>query len=243
MHRYVIIVGRTHQPSAILIRIRNTLVFCLQSGQPAARFPVVRPRAVIQRVANGVVGNGLAIVRRQLVLPVAVRIAVRNRLQRGSQRARGIRVPHLAGDVPAQVVVVHPRGARASARRIVRVVHARELTKAVVCVGRRNSFARFAQDVAHIVIRIAEVHAILRDRRHQRRGRVYQRRIARHIVVRRPPRQVPVARALRCNAPQFVVGVLHLAGIRAVLDRRGAVVVVVGIVRNIWCCTPVSTFA
>ena len=114
----------------------------------------------------------LAIVRRKLVLPVAVAIRIGDCFQRRSQRARGVRVPHLAGDVPAQVVVVHPRGARAPARRIVRVVHARELAQAIVYVGRSHPFARFAGDVAHVVVRIAEVHAILRDRRHQRRGRV-----------------------------------------------------------------------
>ena len=97
----------------------------------------------------------MSVVRRQLVLPVAVRIAVRNRLQRRSQRARGVCVPHLAGDVPAQVVVVHPRCV------FVRVVHACELAQAVVCVGRSHPFARFAGDVAHVVIRIAEVHAVL----------------------------------------------------------------------------------
>ena len=114
----------------------------------------------------------MSVVRRQLVLPVAVRIAVRNRLQRRSQRARGVCVPHLAGDVPAQVVVVHPRGARVPARGIVRIVHARELAETIIRICSRHPFARFAGDVAHVVVRIAEVHAILRDRRHQRRGRV-----------------------------------------------------------------------
>ena len=117
--------------------------------------PVVRPRAVTQRIANGVVSNGLSVVCRQLVLPVAVAIRIGDCLQRRSQRARGVRVPHLTGDVPAQVVIVHPRCV------FMRVVHARELAQAVVCVGRSHPFARFAGDVAHVVIRIAEVHAIL----------------------------------------------------------------------------------
>ena len=51
-------------------------------------------------------------------------------------------------------------------------------------------------------------------------------------MIRRAPRQVPVARALRRDAPQFVVGVLHLARIRAVLDGRGTVVVVIDVIRG-----------
>lgn len=43
--------------------------------------PLIRPRAVVERVTNGVVGNGLAIVSGQLVLPVAVAVSVRNGLQ------------------------------------------------------------------------------------------------------------------------------------------------------------------
>ena len=129
--------------------------------KPPSGRPAIRPRAVVQRVTNGIVSNGLPIVRRQLVLPVAVAIRIGDCLQRRSQRARGVRVPHLAGDVPAQVVIVHPRGARAPARGIVRVVHACELAQAVVCVGRSHPFARFAGDVAHVVICITEVHAVL----------------------------------------------------------------------------------
>lgn len=56
-----------------------------------ASAPGVAPGAVAQRVTNGIVSNGLAVVRRQLVLPVAVTVGVRNRLQRRAQRAGGTR--------------------------------------------------------------------------------------------------------------------------------------------------------
>ena len=52
-------------------------------------------------------------------------------------------------------------------------------------------------------------------------------------MIRRAPRQRSVARGLRVDATQFVVGILDFAGIRAVLDRRGAVVVVIRIVRSL----------
>ena len=80
---------------------------------------------------------------------------------------------------------------------------------------------------------MAEVPALLRVRRHQRGGRIRHSGIARDVVVRRASRQVSVARGLRVDAPQFVVGILKFAGIRAVLDRRGAVVVVIRIVRSL----------
>ena len=45
----------------------------------AALLPSVHPRAVRKRVTNGVVGDRIAIVGGQLVLPVAVRVRVGNK--------------------------------------------------------------------------------------------------------------------------------------------------------------------
>ena len=45
-------------------------------------FPSIRPAIVGQRVADGVVGDGMAIVARQLVLPVGVGIGIGHGLLR-----------------------------------------------------------------------------------------------------------------------------------------------------------------
>ena len=47
--------------------------------QLAPLFPCVRPRAVGKRVAYRIVGDGLPVIRGQLVLPVAVRVRVGNK--------------------------------------------------------------------------------------------------------------------------------------------------------------------
>ena len=62
---------------------------------------------------NRIMANGRIIVCRQLVLPVAVTVDLRDRLQRRPGiYIRGIRIAHLAQDVLATVVVVHPGRAR-----------------------------------------------------------------------------------------------------------------------------------
>ena len=68
----------------------------------AALLPGVRPSPIIERVANGVVGDRLPVIRGQLVLPVAVRVRIGNGVYR---RAGGEGVVRLGGDVPAAVVV------------------------------------------------------------------------------------------------------------------------------------------
>ena len=58
----------------------------------AAFLPGVRPRAIVQRIAYGVVGNRLPIVRCQLVLPVAIRVGTGNKkgMARGRVPSRGV---------------------------------------------------------------------------------------------------------------------------------------------------------
>ena len=64
----VVIVGKLHRHT----RFAHLL-------ELAALLPSIRPRAIVQRVANGIIGNRLPIVRRQFVLPVAARIGTGNK--------------------------------------------------------------------------------------------------------------------------------------------------------------------
>lgn len=127
----MLVVGRfrgrvhTHTPSiaprglqhraALLIRAR--LCAFLQVGfyvyllQLPARLPLVAPPAIVQRVANGVIRDGLAIVGCQLVLPITVRIRIQDGIMRHPLRPRGVAVIRLGEYVPAAVAVAQPRGA------------------------------------------------------------------------------------------------------------------------------------
>ena len=126
----------------------------------AALLPGVRPRPIIERVANGVVGDRLPVIRRQLVLPVAVRVRIGNGVYRRAGRAGGVGVIRLGGDVAAAVVVVHPGGAGRARRRIVRVVHADELAEGVVGIRRHFAIARLRGDVPARIVGVGKVHSL-----------------------------------------------------------------------------------
>ena len=75
----------------------------------SAGCPFIRPSAIVQRIADCVVGNGSAIARSQFVFSAAVAIGVRNRLNRGTQRTSGVSILRLAGDAAAVVVGILER--------------------------------------------------------------------------------------------------------------------------------------
>ena len=77
----------------------------------AAVLPGVGPGAVGERIANGVVGNGRAVIGGELVLPVAVAVGVVHRLEGGAHSAGGVGVAGLAQDVAAAIVFVLVGGA------------------------------------------------------------------------------------------------------------------------------------
>ena len=91
----------------------HTVVIVLEVQRPifsnhllqlAACRPGERPRAVVQRILDCVIGNGSASVRSQFVFSAAVAIGVRNSLNRGTQRTSGVSILRLAGDAAAVVV-------------------------------------------------------------------------------------------------------------------------------------------
>ena len=74
--------------------------------------------AIVQRIANGIIGNGLPIIRRQLVLPVVIRVRVNNGVDGGAGRAGGADIVRLGEDVAAAVIAIQPRGAGRARRGI-----------------------------------------------------------------------------------------------------------------------------
>ena len=66
-----------------------------------------------------------AIIIRQLILPVGVGVVIGDELQPGPQRACGIGKLLPARQVPAPVIVVYPRRARAASAGICRVIDRR----------------------------------------------------------------------------------------------------------------------
>ena len=132
----------THAVVIVLERYARTLRAHLL--QLAAGLPRVRPRPIVQRVANRIVGDRLAIVTGQLVFPVAVAVDVGDRFNRRSDCARGVSVFDLGSDVSAAVVVVHP------GRVLMRIVHTDQLSQRVVLICRGQVAALFAGDPLHI---------------------------------------------------------------------------------------------
>ena len=160
--------------------------------QLTACTPGVFAHAIIQRVADGIVGNdffsrriGFLTVVNEFVLPVRV-IAVVNGLDGIAQRARSTGctgIPYilfLLGDVAAEIVVIFP------GCLLMRIIHLNQLTQCIVGVVSNQTIAGFTDDVATIIVGIGEIHCIftgsLSNRLHQRRGctSTIAARIARH---------------------------------------------------------------
>ena len=95
--------------TVVIVLERYTRTFRAHLLQLAASLPCVRPRPIIGRIANRIVGNRLAVVTGQLVLPVEIAIDVGDRFNRRAHRTRGVGVLDLGSDVPSAVVVVNPR--------------------------------------------------------------------------------------------------------------------------------------
>ena len=80
-----------HAHTIVIVLERYARTFRTHLLQLAAGLPRVRPRPIVQRVANRIVGDRLAIVTGQLVFPVAVAVDVGDRFNRRSDCARGWR--------------------------------------------------------------------------------------------------------------------------------------------------------
>ena len=158
--------GFLHTQTVIIVLERYARALCAHLLQLAAGLPRVRPRPIIGQVANRVVGDRLAVVRCQFILPVAVAVDVRNRLNRRSDCARGVSIPRFAQNVSAAVVVVHP------GLVLMQIVYTDQLAQRVVLIRRGQIAALLGDDVPAAIIFIFKRDAILSNLLHQRRGAV-----------------------------------------------------------------------
>ena len=131
--------------------------------QLPAVLPSVRPRSVMQRIANRIVANRISVDRRELVAPVRVTVFVGNSFQRS--RRVGIREAFLFQDVAAEVVGILPRRAIFTGTGIAVVVDLNQLTKFVVGVARPLGVQRRTRNVAIVVVAVAAIAPRLGNRR------------------------------------------------------------------------------
>ena len=84
-----LVLGFLHTHTVVIVLEQYARAFRAHLLGLTAGLPCVHPRSVVQRVANRVIGDRLAVVTGQLVLPVGIAIDVEDRLNRRSDCARG----------------------------------------------------------------------------------------------------------------------------------------------------------
>ena len=195
--------------------------------QLPAVLPSVRPRPVVQRIANRIVANRAAVDRRELVAPVRVAVFVGN----GFQRIRRIVVgkAFLFQDVAAEVVSVLPRRTIFTGTGIAVVVDLNQLTKFVVGVARPLAVQRRARDIAVVVVAVAAIAPRLGNRRNEvrhaagaiaaRREMVFARERLAAQLDRRERRPIQLVNGRRA-LPDFLAA-------RTVCQRRRTIFVII----------------
>ena len=193
----------------------------------SAGCPFVRPTTIVERIADYIVRNSSAVVRRQLIFPIRITIGVRNGLNRSTKCSGSVGVFHLASDVAATIVVIDPR------RILMRIVHSDQLPKRIVGIGRGQISALLGDDVAATVVGVLEGNTVLGNLLHQRRSAVRTIRVVDILIS---------AGQLACRIAAFggsgrdsaevVVGIGDLLGCAVVLDFGYSVIAVVGVLRG-----------
>ena len=194
----------------------------------SANCPLIRPTAIVQRIADCIIGNGSAVVRGQLVLPVAVVIGVRNRLNRSSQRASGVSILRLAENIPAAIVVIDPR------RIFMRIVDTNQLSQCIIGISCGQVATLLGDDVAAGIVGVLERNSILGNVFHQRRSAV---RAVCTVDVSIGAGQLACCIAAfggsGGDSAEIVVSVGDLLSCAVVLDFGYSVVAVVGVFRGV----------
>ena len=194
----------------------------------SADCPLIRPTAIVQRIANCAVGDGSAVVRRQLILPIAVTVSIRNRLNSRAQRTDGIGVAYLVGDVSATIIIVNPR------RILMRIVDTNQLSQCIVGVDSSQVATLFGDNVAAGIVGILERNAVLGNLLHERRSAV---RAVCAVDILISTGQLARCAAAFCssggNSAEIVIGVVHLLRAAIILNARLAIIAVIGIIRGV----------
>ena len=112
------------QPVRVVDELRRHARF-LHLLQLPTVLPSVRPRPVVQRIANRIIANCAAVDRRELVAPVRVTVGIGNSFQRSRRIVVG--EAFLFQDVAAEVVGVLPRRAISTGTGVAVVVDLNQL--------------------------------------------------------------------------------------------------------------------
>ena len=121
--------------------------------QLAALFPGVGPGAVGERIADGIIGDGGAVVLGQLILPGGI-VGVSDGLQHGANGAGGVGVALLVEDIAATVVFIGPGGAGGAGGGIGRIVDPNQLAQLVVDIGGLHAVPGDRSDIAYIIVSV-----------------------------------------------------------------------------------------
>lgn len=73
--------------------------------QLTAMLPSIRPRAVTERIADLVIGDGLAVISGQQVTPAGIAISIGDGIQHRTQRSDGVSVLLTTGNVACIVII------------------------------------------------------------------------------------------------------------------------------------------
>ena len=130
----------------------------------------ISPGIVTYRIANGIVGDGCTIVRRQLVLPVGIAVGEAVRPDRRTDRTGGVGIGGLTQDVAAQIIGIQPSRAIATLCGVIGIIRADQLAQQIVGIADRLDAIADAGDVARIVIGVGQRGTELGNGLHQRRG-------------------------------------------------------------------------
>ena len=219
---FVVIVGD-------LIVAGFTKVPLMRSAHLAA-IPGVVPGAVVDRIANRVIGNGRAVKRSQLILPVGIAVGEYVGLDGSTNSAGSEGIRSLALDVAAQVIGIFPGCTGGSGSGIIRIIGTDQLAQQIVLVGDSLAAVTDAGDVARIVVGIGQRSAGLGNGLDKRRSAACSV-TASQIAVSRG--NISAARIDRTagNTIQAIINIGNLTGVAEVEQRR-PVLIVMGEDRN-----------
>ncbi len=127
--------------------------------------PGVFPCAIILGVADLVVGNGIPVKRRQLILPprIAVGICVALSWCQPADGACCVHIRLLCQDIPAQIIGENPGRAGAVRRGVGLVINPRQLADGVILVLRGQAAGVDLLDVPVVVVGVGQDNAALGD--------------------------------------------------------------------------------
>ena len=196
----------------------------------AAADPGVVPGTVVGGIANGVIGNGLAIERRQLILPVGIAVGKGVGLDNRANGACGEGIRRLALNVATLIVGILPGGTSGAGRGIIRVVHTGQLAQQIVLIGDGLGAIADAGDIASIVVGIGQRGAGRGDGLYQRRGAVGAMTASQIAIGCGNASDASIDSAAG-DTTQTVIDIAHLTR-TAEVEQRRAVLIVMGEDRN-----------